>query len=160
MAQLALKGGHETLDNSFAFDKSDAGLFLQFNYPLGNRGAVAEVRKSRLELRRNALEKDEILLDLEAGVRKLLIQLEDFGKILTLNEEQIETAHRKTAAELERYNSGRGELTFVIQSQDNEEGARLAYATNAATYHTLNLQLQALMDNLLDEDFLGVDRRP
>ncbi|MEE9161414.1 MAG: TolC family protein [Candidatus Neomarinimicrobiota bacterium] len=160
VAQLARKGGHEALESSFAFDKSDAGLFLQFNYPLGNRGAVAEVRKSRLELRRNALEKDEILLDLEAGVRKLLIQIEDFGKILTLNEEQIETARRKTTAELERYNSGRGELTFVIQSQDNEERARLAYATNAATYHTLDLQLQALMDDLLGEKFFGVDRRP
>ena len=152
VAQLALKSGGEALNSSLDFGKTDAGLFLQFNYPLGNRGALADVRKSRLELRRNALEKDEIMLDLEAGLRSLMIQFEEMGKVLTLNEEQIETARRKTAAELERYNSGRGELTFVIQSRDSEEGARLAYAQNAAAYHTLNLQLRAIMDDLLVAD--------
>ena len=160
VAQLAVKSGNEALDNSLKFDKTDAGLFLQFRYPLGNRGARANVQKSRLELRRNALESDEIMLDLEAGLRNLKIQIEELEKVMTLNEEQIETARRKTAAELERYNSGRGELTFVIQSQDNEMAARLAYARNAGSYHALGLQLRALTDDLLDGDFIGKDRRP
>ena len=160
VAQLAVKSGNEALDNSLKFDKTDAGLFLQFSYPLGNRGARADVQKSRLELRRNALESDEIMLDLEAGLRNLKIQIEELEKVMTLNEEQIKTARRKTAAELERYNSGRGELTFVIQSQDNEMAARLAYTRNAATYHALGLQLRALTDDLLDGDFIGKDRRP
>lgn len=160
VVQLTLKSGNAALNNSLKFDKSDAGLILQFSYPLRNRGARADVRKSRLELRRNALESDEIMLDLEAGLRNLKIQIEELEKVMTLNEEQMETARRKTAAELERYNSGRGELTFVIQSQDNEMAARLAYARNAGSYHALGLQLRALTDDLLDGDFIGEDRRP
>jgi len=39
-------------------------------------------------------------------------------------------------------------LTFVIQSRDNEQNARLSYVDNAALYHLLKLQYQALLDRL------------
>jgi hypothetical protein len=47
------------------------------------------------------------------------------------------------------YNQGRGDLTFVIQSRDNVALSELEYAGNAATYHHLALQLEALSDRLL-----------
>jgi outer membrane protein TolC len=148
-AQFSVKGGHENLGDAFTMDKPDKGLFLSFNYPLGNRKAVAERNKSRLQVRQLSLQQDEIALDLEAGVRNLAIQLQELEKVLALNERQIASAREKTAAELQRYNQGRGDLAFVIQSQDNVQAARLAYAQNAALYHRLNLQLDALMDELL-----------
>jgi len=70
------------------------------------------------------------------------------GKILELNQAQIESAQEKTKEELKLYNQGRGQLTFVIQSRDNEQNARLSYVDNAALYHLLKLQYQALLDKL------------
>ncbi|UCD30307.1 MAG: hypothetical protein JSV03_07520 [Planctomycetota bacterium] len=67
----------------------------------------------------------------EAGLRNLLIQIEGLVQVLSLNEQHIESACFKTVEELKRYNQGRGDLVFVIQSRDNEERAKLSYALNA-----------------------------
>jgi outer membrane protein TolC len=69
--------------------------------------------------------------------------------VLKLNQEQIESARQKTEEELKLYNQGRGDLTFVIQSRDNEENAKLTYAQNSIFYHKLILQYHALLDELL-----------
>lgn len=90
-------------------------------------------------------------LDLEAGVVNLLILIRELEKVLALNQEQIESAKAKTEEELRLYNQGRGDLTFVIQSRDNEERAKLTYAQNAAVYQKLILQYRALMDEFLEE---------
>ena len=148
-AQLTSKSGNSEFGSSLGFDKGDAGVFLQFNYPLGNRSAVAEAEKSRLQLQRHDLEVEEIVLGLEAVLSNLIIQIEGMERVLELNEKQIETARLKTEEEIRLYNQGRSDLTFVIQSQDSEERALLTYAQNAATYQVLNLQLQALMDELM-----------
>lgn len=148
-AQLTSKSGDSEFGSSLGFDKGDAGVFLQFNYPLGNRSAVAEAEKSWLQLQRHDLEVEEIALGLEAALNNLIIQIEGMERVLELNEMQIETARLKTEEENKLYNQGRSDLTFVIQSQDNEERALLTYAQNAATYQVLNLQLQALMDELM-----------
>jgi len=50
---------------------------------------------------------------------------------------------------LKLYNQGRGDLTFVIQSRDNEENAKLTYAQNSTLYHKLILQYRSLLDELL-----------
>lgn len=147
--QLTAKSGANEFNNSLGFDNSDAGVFLQFSYPLGNRTAMADMEKSRLQIRKFELETDEITLSLEAALNNLLIQIEGIEQVLALNEQQIESARLKTQEELKRYNQGLGDLTFVIQSQDNERNARLTYAQNAASYQGLNLRLQALLDELL-----------
>lgn len=147
--QFALKSGNDELGNSLDFGNHDRGVFLQFSYPLGNRTAMADMEKSRLQIRQFDLEMDEITLSLEAALNNLLIQIEGIEQVLALNEQQIESARLKTQEELKRYNQGLGDLTFVIQSQDNERNARLTYAQNAASYQGLNLRLQALLDELL-----------
>ena len=102
-----------------------------------------------MQIQRHDLEVDEISLSLEAMLHNLILQVEGMYKVLTLNEKQIESSRKRTQEELKLYNQGRGDLTFVIQSQDNEERARLTYAQNAATYQGLNLRLKALLDELL-----------
>ena len=47
------------------------------------------------------------------------------------------------------YTYDHDELTFVIQSRDQEAVAQLLYARNAAEYHVLWLQYRALTDELL-----------
>ena len=64
---------------------------------------------------------------------------------------QIESAKEKTKEELKLYDMGRSQLTFVIQSRDNEQNAKLTYAQNATNYHKLILNFSALTDTLLFE---------
>ena len=91
-------------------------------------------------------------LDLESSMVSLLIRIVELEKVLALNRAQIESAEEKTEEELKLYNRGRSQLTFVIQSRDNEQNARLSLAENAALYHGLILQYRALLDELLKTD--------
>ncbi len=145
------KGGLE-FSESLGFDKTDFGLALSFSKPLGNTAALKQVQKNEVQSMQLAEARSEVVLQLEAGLRNLMIQMGEIKKALELNKLQIESAKLKTEKELERYNQGRGDLAFVIQSQDNEEQARLNYAQNAVTYQTLYLQYQAIMDELLPDD--------
>jgi outer membrane protein TolC len=143
-----LQSGDEEFSNSFDLDKPDVLVALDFRYPLGNRTAKADIAKTDLELIQIEKDIENVSLNLEAGVRNLLISIKEMEKVLVLNQEQIESAKAKTKEELRLYNHGRGILTFVIQSRDNEEQAKLTYAQNAANYHKLILQYRALMDEL------------
>ena len=124
---------------------------MNFAYPLGNRSAQGEIKRVELLIRQRRLERDKIRLDLHAALKGLSIQIEEFENILKINSAQIISARARTKEELKRYNQGRGEFTFVIQSQDSEERAMLNYANNAARYHSLILQLRALADDLLGD---------
>jgi outer membrane protein TolC len=146
-----LQEGDDDVGGSLLLHKPDFLLGLQFSYPLGNRTARADVEKADLQIRQLADEVHTVRLDLEAAARNLLIQINDMEKVLALNQEQIESARQKTEEEVRLYNQGRSQLTFVIQSRDNEENSKLIYAQNAAFYHQLILQYRALMDELLRE---------
>ena len=156
--RLALKSGGNQAGDSFQFDENDTSVFLLFSYPLGNRTATANVQKATLQIRQLDLEVEQIAVGLEANLRNLLIQIEQMEKVLSINEVQMKTAQAKTREELKRYNQGRSDLTFVIQSQDNEELARLTYAQNTVTYHGLKLRLSALLDDLLPANPTGASK--
>ncbi len=144
-----LQGGDENLGGSFELNKPDLSAALSFRYPLGNRTAHAEVEKTALKRRQLEKEIENVTLDLEAAMRNLLISIKEMEKALALNQEHIESAKAKTKEELRLYNQGRGVLTFVIQSRDNEEQAKLTCAQNSTAYHKLVLQYRALADELI-----------
>ncbi len=144
-----LQGEDEKFGGSLDLDKPDMSVSLLFRYPLENRTAYADIAKTDLELQQLDKEIKNATLGLEAGVMNLLILIREMEKVLELNQEQIESARAKTEEELRLYNQGRGDLTFVIQSRDNEENAKLTYAQNAAAYHKLILQYRALVDEFL-----------
>ncbi len=147
--QMTLKSGDAKFGDALSLDENDLGVSLQFSYPLGNRAAVNRAQKSELQVRQVELARNDVALSLEAGLRNILIQMGEFERALDLNRRQIESAKLRTTEEQKRYGQGRGDLAFVIQSQDSEEQARLTYAQNAATYQGLNLRLMALLDELL-----------
>jgi len=130
----------------------DLSVGLELRYPLGNRTAKADVEETRLRERQLELARQEAQVTMSSGMRAIVVQLDELTELLELNRERIDTAHKKTEEELALYNQGRGDLTFVIQSRDNEAGAKLAYAEHALLYHRLLLQYSALADQLLPED--------
>jgi outer membrane protein TolC len=144
--------GDNSFGESLTLEKPDFTLGVQLIYPLGNRSAEADVEKIDLQIRQLENDIRNTRLELESAARNLYIQTQEMEKVLALNREQIESAGRKTDEEIKLYNQGRSQLTFVIQSRDNEENSKLIYADNAALYHKLLLQYAALMDELLPED--------
>ena len=141
-------GSDEDFVPSLAIYKPDVTVSLVFLKYFGNSTLNKQVEKLDLQVKKIDLDKANVLVSLEANMRSLLIQLAEIEKVLVLNRDQIMSAGEKTVEELKMYNQGRGQLTFVIQSRDNEENAKLTYADNAALYHMLLLQYRALLDEL------------
>ena len=133
-------------------DNPDALVGLELNYPLGNSTAKARVRQADLEIQQLEKQTDSLALSLTSTLANLHIRIGQLQDVLKLNHEQIESAKERTGEEIKLYNQGRGELTFVIQSRDNEQNAKLTLAQNALTYHKLIINYRALMDQLYNRD--------
>jgi len=149
VAQLNSKNLAEELGESLKLTERDAYVGLQFSIPLKNRTAKSQITQSDLQTRQLEKELLELSLTLTSTLINIYVQIEEMEEVLRLNKEQIQSAKRRTAEELKLYNQGRGEMTFVIQSQDSEENSKLTYAVNAVTYHKLIIAYRSLMDQLL-----------
>ena len=156
--QLDLSVGSALIEDDVSYGKSfgvtnpSLSVGLKFTYPLGNRASKSDVRRNELEMLQLKAERQSIFLDLESSIRSVLIQIEEMENVLELNQSQIESAGERTLEEMKVYDQGRGDMTFVIQSQDNEANARLTYLQNAIAYHKLVLQYRALRDQLLQSE--------
>ena len=139
----------ESYGKSLGIDNPSFTIGLNFKYPLGSKTSKADVKKTEKEILQLHSEKQNILLDLASSIKSLAIQIKEMEKILELNKSQIESATERTSEELIVYRQGRGDMTFVIQSQDNEANARLTYLNNSVNYHKLVLQYKSILDQLL-----------
>jgi outer membrane protein len=146
---LALVGGDDYFGQSLDMTYPDFSVSLVYSYPLGNRAAELDVQKSAVQLQQLTFQTENTELDIESRLTNLWIQIHNLEKIMDLNETQIHTAEQKTREELDLYNKGKSQLTFVIQSRDNAENAKLRYAQNATHYHKMILQYKELADVLL-----------
>ncbi|MFQ5469720.1 MAG: TolC family protein [Gammaproteobacteria bacterium] len=144
-----LRSEADNFSGSTKFDQPQYMIGVNFRYPLGQRSARADVNKTRLQRQQLKEAKNNLLWQLEAQLRNLVVQLIELEKVIDLNKEQIVVARKRTQEELKRHNQGRSELSFVIQSRDNEQNAQLTYAANAANYQKLWLRYEALTDALL-----------
>jgi len=144
-----LYGRDEAFGDSLEIYHPDASVSLVFAKPLGGNTVKGQLEKLETQISLIDEEKKSLERELEASMINLLVRIQDMENILDLNRKQIESAREKTKEELKLYNQGRGQLTFVIQSEDGEEEALLTYAGNAYLYQTLMLQYMALLDKLL-----------
>ncbi len=150
VAQFNIKNADESYGESWKLDRPDAVVGLQLSFPLGNRGVKHQIAMTDLQVVQLEKELEDVTLNLVASLTDVHIRIRELEKVLELNREQIESARLRTEEELKLYNQGRGELTFVIQSRDNEQNAKLTYAANALTYHKLMVSYLALTDRLYD----------
>ena len=144
----SLKRAEPGFAKAFGLDRPDAQVGLEFGVPLGNRSAKSDVARTDLLLARLEQELARARLELFGAYAGLAAQAAELERVLELNREQIRSAGLRTAEEARLYSQGRGELTFVIQSRDNEQNARLTYARNALTYQKLLLEARALRDRV------------
>lgn len=148
IVQFNIKRTEDTIGESFLLKRPDALVGLQFSLPVENRTAQSQLLKTELQISQLNYQIDDVVITLSSALTNLHIQLQELENVLELNQEQIESAKERTKEELKLYNQGRGDLTFVIQSTDNEQYAKLTYATNALTYQKMQIAYKALMDQL------------
>ncbi len=154
LAQFNLKNsideeGYGYLE-SWELNQPDVLVGFQFSVPLGNRSVKRQITRTDLQIEQLEKELEDLELSLVAALTDIHIQIGELENVLALNREQIESARERTAEEIKLYDQGRGELTFVIQSRDNEQNAKLTLARNALTYQKLVVAYQELMDQLYD----------
>ncbi len=145
-AQVNTKNLDENIGKSFILDKPTAVVGLQFSMPLDNRTAKSKIKKTDIQTLQLRKQRDDLVISLSSAVANLNVRIAQLVKVLKLNQGQIESAKQRTVEEDKLYNQGRGDLTFVIQSQDSEQNAKFTYASNALTYHKLLLEYNSLMD--------------
>ncbi len=150
VASVAAKNGDEAAENAFDWTKTDAAVGLRFQVPLQNTSAKADIEKNRLQQQQLEYETRDVHLSLESSLASFYEQLRRLVDVLALNREQIASAKLRTREEIALYEQGRGDLTFVIMSRDNEEAARLTYAENALNYQKLRVRYMALLDRLYE----------
>jgi hypothetical protein len=148
MVAGGLYGSDEEFVESLGIYKPEASISLVFTTNLDNRTIDAQIEKLDLQMRQIEEDMTNVETSLEASMVNILIQIVEMEKLLSMNQAQILSAEEKTKEELKLYNQGRNQLTFVIQSRDNEENAKMDYIENSALYHGLILQYRALLDEL------------
>ncbi len=148
-ARVGTKQSDDSFGNALIMDKPEAILGLTYTFPLKNTQAQADLMAIDLQIDQLNAQTRELEITQISMLSNICIQLEQMEEILKLNRLQIDLARQKTAEEQTTYNRGRGDLTYVIQSQDEEGGAKLTYALNALTYQKLYIQYLALTDQLL-----------
>ncbi len=149
---LILQGSLKNLDEDFSeaiiLDEPSTSVGLEFSLPLGNHTSKHNSQKTKLQISQLKKQFDDLTLTLVSSLTTLYIQINELENILTLNQEQIEATKQRTKEELKLYNQGRGDLTFIIMSRDNEENAKLTYVLNSVKYHKLIFEFKELTDQL------------
>lgn len=84
-------------------DEGDAiAAGLTFEYPLGNRSALAASRRAELELARRGAEYQDVVAQVENEIRVALAQVQTSMEVLRMRQQQIEAAEMDLAYQQER----------------------------------------------------------
>ena len=148
-AQVAAKKSDDNFSDALVMDKPEASLSLTYTFPLKNTKARTDLLVTDLQIVQLNKQIKELEITQISVLSNIHVQLKQLENILDLNKQQIELAKQKTVAEISVYNRGRGDFTNVIQSQDEEERAKLTYARNALTYQKLHIEYLSMTDQLL-----------
>lgn len=146
---LGLKNAEDDIPNSMVLDKPNFTIGLQLEIPLGKRSSKSKMKQADLKVENLRNQLDNLKRNLSSNLSKIITQLNLFDEILEKNKQQISITAQKTKEEIKLYDRGRGQLTFVILSRDEEQAAKLSYAANAVLYHKLLIQFYSLTDHLI-----------
>lgn len=151
LSEVNMKNTEDRFMDAFDSLKPSFLLGIVYKRPLEKIKSKEEIKTTQLKIEALEKEKDEIILNLESQLSKMHIQIKNYENILELNKQQIDSSKERTREELKYYHQGRGDLTYVIESRDNEQNAKLTYAFNALNYQNLVLNYSELIDTIYEE---------
>lgn len=150
VASLGLVDGSDRFSSSTDYDHLNSTIGLEYRYPLGATTAKELVAKLDSRINRLDQETEYLKRQLTAQLRSHSALLASLRQSLTVNKQQIAIAKRKSEEEYKLYQQGRGNFSFVLQSQDDVQNAKLRLASNSARYHILLLEYREILDVLYE----------
>ena len=145
----ALVGADSDFTDSFSLDKYSAYIGITYSRTLHNRSNQADIESTKLKMKElNALyETDKLRFNVEK--EKLLVELNSFKNIVTVNKNQIKLALQTAKEEQKLYDIGKGNLSFVLQAQENVHQSEIRLLRTLLEVHTLTFKYLALTDQIL-----------
>lgn len=122
---------------------------LDLSYPLGGIASSSNIEKANTELESLAQSKREQLLNVYTKAKTLKEKIQLLKQMMRSNQAQIEIAKARTIEEKQRYNNGNGQVSFVINAQNNEQVVQLGYVQVAKNYQQAVLEFRASIDQLI-----------
>ena len=145
------KSQHDAFQNLSAFDFHNYSVGLQFEWPIGNRGARAAVRRARQQhaqaLASLKLQIEGILRDVNQAIRELNTSFEQIGANLTSVESALEDV-RATEERAERRDPN--QLNLELSAQQRLSSARQSLLQSLLNYNFSISRLERAKGTLLE----------
>ena len=145
----AFVGADSDFSDSLSFDQYSAYISLIYTKTLYNRSNTADINTVKLKIDelQTFYESDQLHFNIEK--EKVLSDLESYTEIVNVNNTQIKLAKQTLIEEKKLYNKGKGNLTFVLQAQENKHQSEIRYIRSLLEVHRLTFRFLALTDQLL-----------
>lgn len=145
----AFVGADSSFTDSLSLDRYSAYISLIYTKILYNRSNTADIKTIKLKTDEltQLYESDKLHFNIEK--EKVLSELQSYKKIVTVNKSQIKLAQQTLIEEQKLYNKGKGNLTFVLQAQENQNQSEIRYIRSLLEVHKLTFRFLALTDQLL-----------
>ena len=145
------KSQHDAFQNLSALDFHNYSVALQFEWPIGNRGARAAVRRARQQhaqaLASLKLQIEGILRDVNQAIRELNTSFEQIGANLTSVESALEDV-RATEERAERRDPN--QLNLELSAQQRLSNARQSLLQSLLNYNFSISRLERAKGTLLE----------
>ncbi|SMN15802.1 Probable outer membrane protein [uncultured Candidatus Thioglobus sp.] len=135
----------QSLENQSTSWKIGLGL----SYPLGGIESSSNIAKANTQLASLVQNKREQLLNIYTQAKILREKIILLEQMLQLNLKQQTIAKARTVEEKQRYGNGNGQVSFVINAQNNEQVIKLNYAQVAKNYQQAVFEFKAAIDQLI-----------
>ena len=145
---LTSAGENNNFSDSLEKQSPDVTIGVNLSYPLGNLENNSQTQKNLLNLENINYEYERMLREIYAKARSTKKRIEILKNILESNVIQLEIAKKRSQEESLRYQNGYGDVSFVINAQDNEQNVMLSYAQNATNYQKMLLEYKAILNQI------------
>jgi len=145
----AFVGADSDFSDSLSFDQYSSYISLIYIKTLYNRSNTADINTIKLKIDelKTLYESDQLHFNIEK--EKVLSDLKSYNEIVNVNNIQIKLAKQTLIEEEKLYNKGKGNLTFVLQAQENKHQSEIRYIRSLLEVHRLSFRFLALTDQLL-----------
>jgi len=145
----SLNGSDTSFSDAFSFNDYTRYMSLTFSRPLYNISNNADLERKEIDIQKTEESLKLHALNFNIAKEKSLSELNSYKDIVDLNVSQIKLAKQTVREEKKLYNKGRGNLTFVLQAQDNAHESEIRYVRNQIFLQLLSYRYYALTDQLL-----------
>ena len=132
---------------------------LQFSFPLGRQKEKAALKITRIEQRKNLINKKDTRERLKNDLKTLHRRIRQEEKFITTAESRFELARRIAVEEARLYRQARSPLKNLIEARTTLEDSRLNLINHRVQLSTLRLEWLRLTDQLVEGKNLDATRK-